>query len=843
MSFFLYGIGEGLAGGVDNAVKDSREEDRQMVLRKENQFEETLTNYQKTMQDKNAKLDMARQVKARNPTLPNSIISQAVNNAGAEASVEDIVGRLNHLVPNSQMSPENARDELDLSDIGAEVPEPTFELPTRGGGFGGTLGSIFSVGLSEDQADAFRSPYLERLEQINQSYGVTPAVPAGQSTPQRGPDLTPEQPAQSIAQPNVTPAQPEEIQRGLTPRQRELNEQLGYPSETDFGLNAPELPLASNTLQSGGIGLQQNSSPRREAPRASDIRASANAAVSAITPTDGVLDAEADRASSQAAINFTTTAINAFSTSSVNESDVTGVASEVSQRYLDPVLSSRLYLSDVETNEAFDGVVTSELGALRSKLGSTQERAKLISDSANRDKLEPVLSEDKELFDTLLSRYTELGRTNNERYFADNKSVRAQDSYESYLKNFLTEEAIDEIKTRYDIQEMERMADAALFTRGDLTPQEQAQGLANLEASLSAMQSATGQFGTTDRVKRIKNSFEKFKSGRFTDAIPESFERAREVVGEQEEDRELITEGQEEIAPGEGFQAKLDFTEETLGNPSERTKQAETLVSAAGKANSPESVKRLIDLAKALDPEIEGKIPEGLLVKNNGPDFIDKNLPDLEADIEEKLMNERQELAREELGKEFEAQATGRGISSSNAQRYLSQAFKESTLELPPQEYIIENEGYSPRPYADSGRDKKLTVGYGFNLEDPANEEILRSVIKDEQRAEDLLNGDGRVSREEADKLLETTYKRSEEEVSELVDNFESMPEQVKKVLVDLSFNLGITRLSQFKKTLGLIEDRNFIEAGKELLRSNYATQVKRRALNNAFLISTADSS
>jgi|TARA_B110000967_G_C18816755_1_gene526524 lysozyme len=82
-----------------------------------------------------------------------------------------------------------------------------------------------------------------------------------------------------------------------------------------------------------------------------------------------------------------------------------------------------------------------------------------------------------------------------------------------------------------------------------------------------------------------------------------------------------------------------------------------------------------------------------------------------------------------------------------------------------------------------------------------------------------------------------------EEAISELkrsVSFFSRMPEQVQEALVNLSFNMGIPRLMQFRNTLAYLRDGEFGSAADELLDSRYAEQVGHRALEVADMIRTA---
>jgi lysozyme len=66
---------------------------------------------------------------------------------------------------------------------------------------------------------------------------------------------------------------------------------------------------------------------------------------------------------------------------------------------------------------------------------------------------------------------------------------------------------------------------------------------------------------------------------------------------------------------------------------------------------------------------------------------------------------------------------------------------------------------------------------------------------------------------------------------------WQSMPYNVRLVLADMCFNLGIKRLCRFTKMLEAMEERDFELAGEELLDSTYAVQVKKRADRNYRLV------
>ncbi len=127
------------------------------------------------------------------------------------------------------------------------------------------------------------------------------------------------------------------------------------------------------------------------------------------------------------------------------------------------------------------------------------------------------------------------------------------------------------------------------------------------------------------------------------------------------------------------------------------------------------------------------------------------------------------------------------------------------------EEYIKRNEGLRLKPYKCSAG--KLTIGYGRNIED---------------------NG---ISLDEAEFLLSSDIRSVTEEIRRLIPDFDSLELPQKTALIDMGFNLGITRLSKFKLMLKAVNARDFKTAAMEMLDSNYANQLPNRSSKNAELI------
>jgi lysozyme len=127
------------------------------------------------------------------------------------------------------------------------------------------------------------------------------------------------------------------------------------------------------------------------------------------------------------------------------------------------------------------------------------------------------------------------------------------------------------------------------------------------------------------------------------------------------------------------------------------------------------------------------------------------------------------------------------------------------------EDYIKRNEGLRLKPYKCSAG--KLTIGYGRNIED---------------------NG---ISLDEAEFLLSSDIRSVTEEIRRLIPDFDSLELPQKTALIDMGYNLGVTRLSLFKLMLKAVNARDFKTAAMEMLDSNYANQLPNRSSKNAELI------
>ena len=127
-------------------------------------------------------------------------------------------------------------------------------------------------------------------------------------------------------------------------------------------------------------------------------------------------------------------------------------------------------------------------------------------------------------------------------------------------------------------------------------------------------------------------------------------------------------------------------------------------------------------------------------------------------------------------------------------------------------EMIARHEGIRLKPYLDTVG--KMTVGYGRNLTDVG------------------------ISQQEASFLLENDIKKVIHELIK-IPWFNTLNPARKAVLIDMAFNLGISGLMKFRRTLQSIETGQYELAAKQMLQSKWARQVGTRAKRLAHMMQT----
>ena len=124
---------------------------------------------------------------------------------------------------------------------------------------------------------------------------------------------------------------------------------------------------------------------------------------------------------------------------------------------------------------------------------------------------------------------------------------------------------------------------------------------------------------------------------------------------------------------------------------------------------------------------------------------------------------------------------------------------------------LVLEEGLKLKPYQCTAN--KLTIGVGRNIEDRG------------------------ISNETAMQMLDEDIDIMVNELRQNLSWFDKQNDAIQGVLIDLCFNMGISRLLMFVQTLKLIEQGQYAMAADELLDSKYAAMLPARSKRNAELL------
>ena len=124
---------------------------------------------------------------------------------------------------------------------------------------------------------------------------------------------------------------------------------------------------------------------------------------------------------------------------------------------------------------------------------------------------------------------------------------------------------------------------------------------------------------------------------------------------------------------------------------------------------------------------------------------------------------------------------------------------------------LIKHEGVEYKLYTCTSL--KTSIGVGRNLEDRG------------------------ISHATAMQMLDEDIDICINELQQTLSYWNDLPSRVKEGLINLCFNMGISRLMAFKKTFGFLREGMYSKAADELLDSRYANQVGQRAVDVANMI------
>lgn len=97
------------------------------------------------------------------------------------------------------------------------------------------------------------------------------------------------------------------------------------------------------------------------------------------------------------------------------------------------------------------------------------------------------------------------------------------------------------------------------------------------------------------------------------------------------------------------------------------------------------------------------------------------------------------------------------------------------------------------------------------------------------------------LSPDEVEYLLINDVQRCIEELDGAFDWFKDLDEVRREAMINLCFNLGLTKLRKFVNALDAMKQRNYNKAATEFLNSKWATQVGERSREVAHMIRTGE--
>ena len=117
------------------------------------------------------------------------------------------------------------------------------------------------------------------------------------------------------------------------------------------------------------------------------------------------------------------------------------------------------------------------------------------------------------------------------------------------------------------------------------------------------------------------------------------------------------------------------------------------------------------------------------------------------------------------------------------------------------------------------------TRGCGFNLEDAGNQKFLKREGID---INELIDG-RELSERETRTLYNHSLTQAFKDAQSYDPNFAKRPDAVKMTLVDMAFNLGLTKRNKFVDMKKGLMNNDYNMAADEMVDSNWYKQVKSR--------------
>ena len=130
-------------------------------------------------------------------------------------------------------------------------------------------------------------------------------------------------------------------------------------------------------------------------------------------------------------------------------------------------------------------------------------------------------------------------------------------------------------------------------------------------------------------------------------------------------------------------------------------------------------------------------------------------------------------------------------------------------------EDLIKHEGYKAEIYLCSECIPTFGIGHAIKEEDPEYTWPVGTPIE----------------KDRIDTAFEEDFNIALSDAQALFLNFGSLPDQVQRVLVNMAFNLGRTRLGRFVNMIKRVNEGNYKKAADEMVDSRWYNQVGNRSI------------
>jgi lysozyme len=140
-------------------------------------------------------------------------------------------------------------------------------------------------------------------------------------------------------------------------------------------------------------------------------------------------------------------------------------------------------------------------------------------------------------------------------------------------------------------------------------------------------------------------------------------------------------------------------------------------------------------------------------------------------------------------------------------------------------EQLALHESIEPKVYTDTKG--KRTIGIGFNLDEPSNRKKAESLGLN---VEDMLSGKKTLSDKEIKLLYNESIKQAANDANAYLPQAGRQPPVVQKILIDMAFNLGLTKLNKFENLKEALLEGDYNKAADEMIDSEWYHQVGNRS-------------